>query len=274
MIRRPSPAATAVALTAAIAFPDAASAEPKVAVDAVGCGDLDTAELATLLDLELSDMAGAWEEIDAPPVELECGDEDIVIAVTDPITSKRLQRAIPRPDGPLAGRERALALAISQLFVTSWLELLVPAERRAFVLDEDAAEAVEAATRRAREEIAPEPPSLSAPATPGPEERLALTLSAGGGVRGRDLSEPFATVVGSVRGGLSLSGRFGVFAEAALEHGTAARDRGEVDVWMGAFGVGASWLSSPEELALTASATVSALYVRLAGESDDGTPGR
>jgi len=269
MIRRVTSTAVA-AFATTVVVPAVAVAEPKVGVEAAGCEDLDTAELATLLDLELSEMVGSWEDIEAPPVELECGADQIVIAVEDPITSKRLSRAIPRPDGPMRGRERALALAISQLFVTSWLELLVPAERRGFTVDALPPEEVQAATERAREEIAPEPEAAPPTATsPEPEGELALTLAASGGVRARDLSQPMATVVGSARGGLSLAGRFGVFAEAGLEHGTATRDRGEVDVWIAAFGVGASWLSSPEDVALTANATLSALYVRLSGKPND-----
>ncbi|MCX4243406.1 hypothetical protein [Paraliomyxa miuraensis] len=107
----------------------AATPEPaaRVIVRNEGCEGLVQDEVGRLLDIELAMVTS--EIRSGPPLEvaLRCEAEQLTIAVVDPLTHKRLERDIPAPE-PEPGRERVVALAISQLFAASWLELLSATE--------------------------------------------------------------------------------------------------------------------------------------------------
>ncbi|MCA9650015.1 MAG: hypothetical protein KC501_08910, partial [Myxococcales bacterium] len=96
---------------------------PRVVVEADRCIGLRSDEVGRLLDIELATVT--TELRSGPPLEvlLRCEQERMTIEVVDPLTRKRLSRDIPVPL-PEPGRERVVALAISQLFAASWLELL------------------------------------------------------------------------------------------------------------------------------------------------------
>lgn len=252
--------ALAIALTLSSAT--ARAADPRISVETDGCGELDANEIALVLELELEEQAGSWEEIQAPPVSLGCTGDSLRIAVSDPITGKQLERAIPQP--ALEGRERSIALAISQLFLTSWLELLLPAERRG-PMPELPAPQVERATEAARRAV----PAESAAHVVEPEgSAIGALVWAHGGGRVRDLAEPFVLAFAAVRAGVEIDRRWSVFAQAAFERGEATRERGTVEATIGDFGVGLGFrVALVELLALEARAVFSALYVRLDGES-------
>ena len=254
--RRTALSAFALSLSCALSASTARADAPRIEVVAEGCGDLDTNEVALVLELELEEQAGSWEELTPPPVRLACESDAIGIAVSDPITSKRLERAIPRPRAE--GLERSIALAISQLFLTSWLELLLPAERRGPMPALPAAPA-ERAERAARDAV---------PTTPPPVEReLAGHLGVHGGARVRDLGEPYASPFVAARAGIELD-PWSLFVHAGFERGSSSRSRGTVTTSIGDFGVGAGFRASlTERLSLETRVVVSALYVRLTGES-------
>jgi hypothetical protein len=124
-LRRCGVAARAIVVVAWLAMAAPAAAEPltRVVVQAEGCEGLAQAEVARLLDLELAMVT--TEIRSGPPLEvgLRCAGERLTITVLDPLTRKRLERDVPAP-APEPGRERVVALAVSQLFAASWLELL------------------------------------------------------------------------------------------------------------------------------------------------------
>lgn len=154
------------------------------------CADLvSVEEVSSQLEVELGSVAEAWTD-DAPVVLLGCREEQLHIEIADPITGKHVSRVVPLP--PPVGRARVIALAISQLFITSWLELLV---------DESVAEPSpgrDAAERRARDALAASDESASDAPTSASEEDASASeddasasdhdASAPG--RGEDATEP------------------------------------------------------------------------------------
>jgi hypothetical protein len=190
-----------------------------VVVTTEGCGDLDATEVARVLDLELRSVTA--EIRTGPPlsVRLQCRADRLSIAVEDPLTRKELRRDVPAP-APEPGRERIVALAVSELFSASWLELLTtppPTEEVAVPADAPSppAPAVAAATRIAETRTRP---------TRG------IDLLAGAGVRGRGLEsgEPFAALRVDAGVRAWLSGRLGLAAQLGWDFGQSARAFGRV----------------------------------------------
>ena len=230
---------------------------------AESCGALDANEVALVLELELEEQAGSWDELSAPPVHLSCDEDTVAIAVSDPITGKRLERAIPRP--ATEGLERSIALAVSQLFLTSWLELLMPADRRGPMPDLPPPE-VARAERAARRAV----PSVAAPREPR-DRGLAGRSSLHAGVHARDLAEPYAAPRLAARAGVEIE-PWSLFVHAGFERGSASRTRGTVTTSIADFGVGAGFRAPLEGiLSLETRVLVTALYVRLTGESASST---
>jgi hypothetical protein len=193
--------------------------EDAVVVRVTGCPDLDAAELARLLDLELSSVT--TEIRSGPPLEvtLGCTGTELSIEIADPLTQKQLRRQLPVPaEDP--GRERLLALAISELFSASWLELLTPPPPEQTpaptpppqpVRPEAIAAATEVAQTRTR------PPR-------------GLGLLVGAGVRGRALTtpEPYGAsrVDVLVRGWLTQS--VGLAGSLGWDFGQSQREFGRI----------------------------------------------
>lgn len=235
-------------------------------VTAPTCPAIDPAEVQRLVVLEL--VAVTQEIREGPPlrVDLGCTPEanTLTITVTDPLTSKTLERAIPAPpDEP--GQERVVALAIAQLFAASWLELLLPEAAREQedppVVPVEAgtpSAAVRAATDFAEAEVTP-------PYAPRAE------LATGVGVRGRSIEAlPFAAVHVDVevRGWLSPS--VGLIGRLGFDYGNANRDAGQVRGMAVLAGGGLGWRWRPREyVGLGGSATLSGGWARVAGR-----PGR
>src|SRR5687768_11965167 len=108
--------------------PEARGEEPEIiTVRSSDCADLDVGELQRLLNVELAPAPG-----DPRPAELalrvRCVDDRIDLSVVDPKTGKELERSIVAPPRNERGRERIIALAVSELFETAWLDLLVAPE--------------------------------------------------------------------------------------------------------------------------------------------------
>lgn len=125
-----APTATAPTAIAPTVIAPAVIAPTRVVGDAIevstqDCEGLDAAEIARLLALELDEVVPQMRS--GPPlrIDLACAPPLLGIAISDPITDKRMAREVPLPPEEL-GRERVVALAISQLFAASWLELLLP----------------------------------------------------------------------------------------------------------------------------------------------------
>ncbi|HWB77923.1 MAG TPA: hypothetical protein VG755_23325 [Nannocystaceae bacterium] len=200
-----------------LAHAEPAASEAQIEVAARDCGMLDAVEVTRLLRIEL--LAVTQEIRSGPPleVELRCASPTMTIAVSDPLTGKRLARDVPLPaDEP--GRERVVALAIAQLFAASWLELLLPSEP------------APPASDPVPPKLAPEPAAVAAARTDA-RKRVrprSLAVAFGGVVRGRAL-ERTPTLTGG--GEIDLRGWFGdaaIVVRVGLEAGSARRPQGNV----------------------------------------------
>ena len=235
-------------------------------VEAPSCPTLDAHEVERLVSLELEAVT---QEVRAGPplrVELECEGEQLRIAVTDPVTDKRLQRQVPAPTEEL-GKERVVALAIAQLFAASWLELLLvqdPDEAAVEVEPRPApgtsAGAVEAARRVAHESTAVLEPEIE--------------LMAGAGVRGRALeAAPFPALVVDVEVRGWLAEGVAVVGRVGYDHGQAERELGRVIGQAVTVGAGLGWRWRPRSsIGLGGSALICAGWARVTGRTDRQGP--
>jgi len=257
------PVALALTIGCALGVPARAGADAETAAFVIslsGCDEIDRAALLSLLELELSDVAGGFRRSEPPFVELVCVGEQLHIQVRDPVTGKRIGRTVPRP--PAEHGERSVALAVSQLFLTSWLELLLPAPARAELPDPPAG-AYAAVARRAREalstdEAAPPPPR-------DPSRTIGLDVFGGGGVR--DVAAPVLTQALALSAQVALDRTWALTIAVGLEHGVASRERGGVELWLGDVGLGAD-LTLVRDGALTIGlgAHGGVVWSRLAGQ--------
>ncbi|MFO0637460.1 MAG: hypothetical protein U0168_31940 [Nannocystaceae bacterium] len=197
-----------------------------IEVAAIDCPGLDAREVGRLLAIDLA--AVTHEARRGPPlgIEIRCRAPTLVIAIADPITRKRLERQVPLPRNE-PGRERVVALAISQLFAASWLELLLPPAPGPPPLPPTptpSAAAVEAAGSYVRRRVDARP--------------RALGLVLGAGVHGRALERAPLPAFG---GELDVRGWFGdaaVLGRIGFEGGVARREAGRVRAWQFALGLG------------------------------------
>jgi hypothetical protein len=271
--------AWSLGVAVALAALSPARAKADLALAAPSCEGLDLASLRALLEVEIGDVAAEWREVSTPVVLLGCADDRVRLEITDPVTDKSVARTIQMPE---VDRERVLAIAIAQLFLTSWVELLI---------DEGAATGpgAEAAERRARAVIdaaiaeeparAPEPPTMEPPTTrearseqvPAEETvRVRIKLALDGGVRMRTDGEQLVTALGALRAMLVVDGALLVGLRAGFEWGRAERQRGTIDLYGGALGLVAGWRSpalGPLSLDVVAIASLAALAL-------EGHPGR
>lgn len=209
----------------------------RVVVRSEGCEGLEPEEVGRILDLELSMVT--TEIRSGPPLEvgLRCAGERLTITVLDPLTRKRLERDVPAPV-PEPGRERVVALAVSQLFAASWLELLSTTPPPPPPPDEPVPPpeptALEAARRVAERSTEPTPPR-------------ALELLVGAGARGRALEGDGRTA--GARAELVLRGwlrpRVGLVALGGWDFGQSTRRLGRVRGHALTAGGGLAWCTRP-----------------------------
>lgn len=274
---RAEPIAVLATLVIALAAPAIARADLIVA--APSCTAIDASEVQQILALELSDVVSTWGDSSSPVVLLGCSEGRIRIEINDPVTDKSVARTIIAPDA--RGAERVIALAIAQLFLTSWLELLV---------DESAAQrpGAEAAERRARDAIAAaeaeavreepteEPrsarvaagvvvPPAGTSAQPR-SEPIALDLSISGGTRWRPEGDPTGTALGALRAHVVVDRALVVGAQLDVEWGRAFRTRGSIDLYTASLGLVAGWRTpSVGPFFVDVVAVVSAIWIALEG---------
>lgn len=220
-----------------------------ISVEAEGCGSLDVKEVERLVTLDLAAVLDERKD-GFPPAKVTCVGNKIRILIEDPVTAKRLERELPAPKEK--GRERTFALAISQLYLTSWAELALPPPPEPVGPPPNEAGS-KAATTIIKKKVAP-PPSWNA------EGILAGSLRSRGGHGLNDLGGTFRALA------LSPTG-FGVFVSAGYEAMRVERVRGNVDASIASIGLGGAY-RTPGMLAIDARAGVSLVFVRV-----DGRPG-
>jgi hypothetical protein len=249
------PASLAAWLTLVAPPTKSTSDEAALVITASECEGLSTAEVERLLAIELTTVAETGGIAASLAIELDCRGNVIEIAVRDPLTRKRLAREIPAPAPDAAGRERMVALAISQLFVASWLELLMPPDQRPQPEPEVDPNAVVAARDTAETKVEA-------------RRRSTGTLSLGVGTRFHGLDEEALPTVRTGLGGIAwLHPSWGLAARAAYEGGLARRSVGNVRVDAVLLGVGGAFRWHADHVvALLVAASLEAGYVRFTGE--------
>jgi hypothetical protein len=100
------------------------NAEGAASVEFVKCKGLDVAETERLLRVELAVIAARVERARAPSVRIECKRDVLHIEVKDPASGGMKALTLPAPRLNTPDRERTVALAASQLFLSSWLEMI------------------------------------------------------------------------------------------------------------------------------------------------------
>jgi hypothetical protein len=256
-----------IAVTAAaawlLAIAPAEAPTSRVVVRAEGCEGLVPDEVGRVLDLELSMVT--TEIRSGPPLEvgLRCAGERLTITVLDPLTRKRLERDVPAP-APEPGRERVVALAVSQLFAASWLELLSTDPPPPPPPDDPAPPseptAIEAARRVAEA-------TTETSTETEPPRRPALELLVGAGARGRALESDGR--MAAARGELLLRAwlrpSVGLVALAGWDFGQSTRRLGQVRGHALTAGGGLAWSVRPGTVGLGGHVLVVAGWARVRG---------
>ncbi len=225
--------------------PSPSRADVPVRVDATGCGAIDVAEVERLVAIDVASVAEERQGKPFPMVRVECTDTRMRIVVDDPVTSKKLERELPLPREK--GRERTIALAISQLFLTSWMELVIPEPPEPVGPPKDAPGAKAAKTVAKR-----------AVAKASPTADVLLIVAA----RDRRGSALF----GALRTSFEIASGFRLFAQVGWETNRVERMRGNVDATLASIGTGVGYRSPAlGPLVLDAHLGAALSWVRLDG---------
>lgn len=226
-----------------------------IGVEIEGCGVVDKDEVERLIHLELSSVV-TDAKVGFPPAKITCDGARMKIVIDDPVTAKHLERELPAPTGK--GRERTFALAVSQLYLTSWMELALRPPPEPVGPPKNAPGAT-AAKKIVTKRIEPEP-------TWNADVMLGVAL------RGR-ADNNANDVVGLIRATAYLPNGFGAFVLASTESMRVARARGNVDVTLDSVGVGGAYRSRGT-LAFDSRLGANLVFVRLDGRpTGDGTVG-
>jgi hypothetical protein len=201
----------------------AAGAAPSV--ELANCPALDGKAIARHLADELRAMSVELDRLEAPPIHIDCAQDSLRVEVRDPLTGKTLARDVPAPKAHDPAADRMVALAVSELFLSSWLELLLPpAERKPPPAAPPVS--VSSAEEVARKAVAPS------------TTRVDTTVLGGIGVR--DLGKPYPTLRLGLRSG-PVFGRVAPFVGVGFETGQARRERGTVSTRSVTIALGVRW---------------------------------
>jgi hypothetical protein len=205
------------ALLAATAVPSRARAEvtASLSVTTEGCDDLRAPEVERILRIELGQVSEQWSGAEPLRVELACEGAKVHVVAIDPVTDKRLSRDVSLRR--TKDRDRTVALLVSQLFLTSWSELLL---------------------RPSSDPAMPPPPPAPPPAVARAAEGLVRDATAPSsrrwlvaatlGPRVRDLASPTPSGRLALRPALLFGERWSLALELGYERGTAKRASGSV----------------------------------------------
>jgi hypothetical protein len=225
------------------------AAERSVDVTLTECGELDAETVEMVVALELEEQpVGAPAGSAALTVEVVCRPDGIVINADDPLTGKRLEREIPAIESDEAEPERVVALAASQLFRASWLELGALEESGGGLKNEQ--------------------PDDGAEPDGGTSDLGEVTVE--GGARLRALGELLPVAHVGLRGGGTLGAGLGLYGLAAFEYGWVSREIGTAKAYSAWLGLELShrW-SLTQTVSIELGGSLSVGYARLIGESSD-----
>jgi hypothetical protein len=197
-------------------------------VELEGCAGLDREAIARHLADELRAMSGGLDRLEAPPIRIDCTPGSLRVEVRDPLTGKTLVRTVPAPRTEDPTADRMVALAVSELFLSSWLELLLPPDERTPPPAPPASGAVPVASveRVARKAVA--------------RSAVHVATSLLGGAGMRDLHAPYPALRVGLRSGPAFE-RVALFVGVGFETGRAQRQRGDVTTQGVTLGLGGRW---------------------------------
>jgi hypothetical protein len=225
-------AAAIGAAVAAIASANAAhAADPadpasktgaRIDLRAEGCS-LDQRELERLVRLELSTVLSPEDTTSLYQVTVACGADATTLRITDPLTEKTLERPLVPPPAAAPEPERLVALAVAQLYRSSWLELLARDRDPPPLSPRERSRAPASVLQRA---------ALAAQQRIGEERRPARgALLVRGGVIARRLGvAPVALAAVALDGRVALRPPLWLGAMVGVEAATLTRPAGDVDV--------------------------------------------
>jgi hypothetical protein len=241
-----------------LAGTSAHAADEGVEVKVRDCRKLRVSEVKRLFFIEIADFLVGQPHQEPLRVLVRCLSDRIHIQIHEPVTKKKFERFIPpvRPNRP--GRERIIALAASQLFIATWLELFPPPSTWKRKKEPE---------RPPEKPSKPEPEPLLVPTVTAKAEPSRWFVSAQAGVSMRHLDKPLVLYGAAVRLGFSPLPDWRFHLEASCEAGRAERRVGRVDALMTGVGLGATrtFLRS-ESFSFDVTVDLAVRYARLSGE--------
>lgn len=229
-------------------------ASPSEAAPSLGwvqCAGLDVAETERLLRVELAVVAARAEVARAPRVTVECKESSLHMEVSDAVSGGRRSLDLPAPAAGKPDLERTVALAASQLFLSSWLEMIVkerpeekppaPPERRSSPM------------RRAH----------ASPRSVHDADRWELALA--GALRFRNFGNGTRDIAPFVLARRRFSGQWLLGGEVGLEVGEAARPAGNIHVASVRAGILGGARFGHEPFLLDALVSSALVFVRASG---------
>ena len=248
------------ALGAAVAHatPAAASASG-IDVAAEQCPHVHADEVDRVLGIELASVSREWSGDERLRAELSCDESTLTILVIDPVTRKRLTRTLAM-NWRTGDRDRTVALLVSQLFLTSWSELLLARNARELPPPPPAPPAVEHAAESAVR-TALRPPEV--------QGTLALLV----GPRVRDLASPVVSGSLALRPSLLVGRSWRLFLDLGYERGSADRADGAIVFSLASAAIGGGWRASFGAFGLDVDARVGAAYVDVRGDASGAAIG-
>jgi hypothetical protein len=226
-----------IILAVVAAWPFEPRAAQKLTLVLADCGEMQAEAVARQVTLARGDVLAGFEARQLPKITIVCGQSTTRIAVVDPLTEKEVSRKVPSPPADHPDRERLVGIAVSQLIMASWLELLAPAQ--------PAPPATVTPAERAAQKLAERSVSK---ALQQDHTRRSWVVGLEAGLRVRGLTRPVWLWGAGLRAERAL-GRSAWYlcGRADASAGTAKRDSGEV--WIrsagGSAGVVRYWHWSP-----------------------------
>jgi hypothetical protein len=237
--------------------PEPPAEDPTASVEFVKCKGLDVAETERLLRVELAVIAARVERARAPSVRIECKKDVLHIEVKDPASGGMKALTLPAPRVNTPDRERTIALAASQLFLSSWLEMITanPAPKKS----------------------PPPPPKPEPPAAPPPVADAGTEdgyrpgptgweLWTAGALNFRHVGNGVRTLSPSLMLRRRFNQRWLLDARLGWETGESDRATGAIDWFAGSAGLALGVRAGSQPAFVDALISTSLLVVRAAGD--------
>lgn len=193
-----------------------------------GCS-VDTELLVRLVRLELASVLDASADPGRYRVAIHCNAVEARIFLSDPLTSKSLERTVLAPASTSPEPERLLALTVAQLYRASWLELIAqepPPPLDPVVAPSPTTQELASAKKLATSAVEPESP-----------RRHYVSIALLGGLRARHLEEAVLLPNVELQTSWAPTGElYWVSLAAGIEAASIRRTNGALDTLVGSAG--------------------------------------